>query len=369
MNYKNVVRKYFAWFYRPMRRSIKYLKDVKETSSLNHLSDGIGDQPRIFYLGITAHSNLGDMAQYYCIKNWITQNYPNSQLLLFESDTVVDDNHVFLNKFKVIYRKQDIIIFQSGYTTQDMGGNHEYMHRLIVDEMPYANILMMPQTIFYVHEENKKRCSESLDKAQNMLFLARDNLSEVVAKEMFPHQPVMAFPDIVTTLIGTLHFDNERNGVCMCCRDDGEKYYSDKELSVLRRRIEDLEPVIITDTTIGDSYKEIRNNIQKYIEGEIEKFSHYKVVVTDRYHGTIFALAAGTPVVIIKTTDHKVTSGAIWFKGVYDEYVAVSDDLDGAFQKTSHYLQWEGSHKMEPYFKQKYYDKLKNYFEEIIKKY
>ena len=30
---------------------------------------------RVFYLGITEHSNLGDMAQHYCIKNWIEENY------------------------------------------------------------------------------------------------------------------------------------------------------------------------------------------------------------------------------------------------------------------------------------------------------
>lgn len=51
--------------------------------------------------------------------------------------------------------------------------------------------------------------------------------------------------------------------------------------------------------------------------------SHYKVVITDRYHGTIFSLIANTPVIIIKSTDHKVTTGADWFKGIYDDYVYV----------------------------------------------
>jgi len=287
---------------------------------------------------------------------------------MFESDTVVCEQNLFVDKFKEVYRQQDIIVFQSGYTTTDLGGNHEYMHRLIIDNIPSANILMMPQTIYFEHKENKDRCATSLDKAQHMLFLARDFLSESVAKDMFPHQSVRAFPDIVTTLIGSLSFDNERCGVCMCCRNDGEKYYGEEELLSLKSRLEKIAPVTVTDTTIKTPYKDIRKDIQCYIESEIAKFSCYHVVVTDRYHGTIFALAAGTPVVILKTTDHKVTTGADWFNGVYDGYVYVSTNLDDAYDKTISLLKADRPHVMQPYFRQNYYDKLKFYFEEVINK-
>lgn len=368
MNKKNIARKYLGWLLKPLTRAFRSYQKKRDASRLDLLSNLENSAPRIYYLGITAHSNLGDMAQHHCIKKWISDNFPETEVVMFESDTVVHKNRAFINKFKSVYRKQDIIVFQSGYTTQDMGGNHEYMHRLIVDEMPNANILMMPQTIFFVKEENKRRCAESLDKAQHMLFLARDFVSEKTAKDMFPHQPVMAFPDIVTTLIGTFNFGNMRSGVCMCCRNDGEKFYSDEELDSLRRRIEKDEKVTITDTTISASYKKIRRNTQYYIEGAVEKFSHYKVVITDRYHGTIFSIAAGTPVVIIKTTDHKVTTGADWFKGVYDDNVCVASDLEDAYTKAMDYIKNERNHTPNPYFKQHYYDKLKSYFEEVINK-
>ncbi len=368
MSIRKFIRRYFAWFYRPLLKSIANHKCKKDASRLDDMIKTPDAPPRVYYLGITAHSNLGDMAQHYCITRWIKENYPDYELVMFESDTVVCENRAFINKFKNVYRQKDIIIFQSGYTTQDLGGNHEYMHRLIVDNMPQANILMMPQTIFFEHEENKQRCSESLDKAQHMLFLARDFVSEKMAKEMFPHIVVKAFPDIVTTLIGTIEYRNERTGICMCCRNDGEKYYSDEELYSLKKRFEKRIPVTITDTTIDASYKDIRKNPQLYIEGEIEKYSHYKVVVTDRYHGTIFSLAAGTPVVIIKTTDHKVTTGADWFKGVYDDYVYVAEDLKDAYNKAVSYANEKYSQSMAPFFKQNFYDKLKNDFEGVIRK-
>ena len=71
---------------------------------------------------------------------------------------------------------------------------------------------------------------------------------------------------------------------------------------------------------------------EEYIEKEIEDYSRYKIIITDRYHGTILSLVAGTPVIILKTNDHKVTTGADWFKGVYDEHVFLANDLKNAYE-------------------------------------
>lgn len=320
--------------------------------------------PRIYYLGITAHSNLGDLAQHYCIKKWIGDNYPDYEVMMFESDTVVDKFSGFLKKFKNIYDINDIIVFQSGYTTQDLGGNHERMHRMIIDNIPYAKILMMPQTIYFEHEKNRLRCAQNHNKAMNMLFLARDFVSFEMAKEMFPSIRVKAYPDIVTTLIGTLQFNNKRCGVCLCTRNDGEKLYSKEEIDAFASRIE-AENISVKqkDTQSIQTVRELRQNLKHYIEAEIESYSHFDVSVTDRYHGTIFSLCAGTPVIIIKTTDHKVTTGADWFKGVYDDYVYVAEDLGDAFQLVKKVLSKKLDHNLSPYFKAEYYDKLKALFE------
>ena len=341
------------------QNAIKHRKEVAALGKLNNTG-----KPRVFYLGITAHSNLGDMAQHYCICKWINENYADHDLVMFESNTIVDSKAGFIDKFKEVNRLQDIIVFQSGYTTQDLGGNHEYMHRLIVDNMPYTKILMMPQTIFFEKEENQKRCSESLNKSQHMLFLARDFVSYQMAKSMFPDIHVEAFPDIVTTLIGTLHFDNERKGVCLCTRNDGEKLYTTEQINELATKLEKggIE-VKQKDTQSKQTVKEIRARLKECIESEIETYSHFEITITDRYHGTIFSLCAGTPVIILKTTDHKVTTGADWFKGVYDDYVYVAEDLEDAYNKARMVIAKKLSHQLAPYFKENYYDRLKRLFE------
>lgn len=351
--------------YNGIKNRINYYRVIhNEMALINSVKPSI-DKFRIYYLGITPHSNLGDMAQHYCICKWIEENYPQYELLKFEAKTVVQPNAKFIERLKYLYTDKDIIVFQSGYTTQDLGGQHELMHRMVIDAIPHARILMMPQTVYFQYEDNRKRCAENHSRAKRMLFLARDYVSFQQAKTMFKGIKIEAFPDIVTTLIGSLSFNNHREGVCLCKRNDSEKFYTDDELEVLIDRIKKTDDVTITDTSIQENYLEVRNNMKFYIEREIEKFSHYKLTITDRYHGTIFSLIAGTPVIIIKTTDHKVITGADWFKGVYDDYVYVANDLNEAYNLYCTVLSKPLNHKLSSYMKEHYYDKLKDLFETL----
>ncbi len=367
---RQFIYKYLWWTYRPVKtffrkcRIAKYRKE--QTKRLDALIANMDSATnRVFYLGVTEQPNLGDMAQHYCILKWIEENYPAYELVKFESSVVTDNRFEFIPKFKSLYRAQDIIIFQSGYCTQDLGGDHELMHRLICDNLPAARILMMPQTIYFQHEENKVRTAKSYNGAKNMLFLARDMVSYDMAKEMFPDIAVKAYPDIVTTLIGTMEFKNQRKGVCLCTRNDGEKYYTDEQLAKLASELEKTTTVHRKDTQGKAPFRTIRENLKHFIEEEIESYSHFDVTITDRYHGTIFSLCAGTPVIIIKTTDHKVTTGADWFKGIYDDYVYVAKDLDNAIEIYNQLMQKNLSHKLAPHMKKEYYDKLKQLFANV----
>lgn len=368
----NWVKKVLRPFYRPVMSVIRRIKkkwfiknDVNRVK--RELAYCRTSKPKVFYLGITAHSNLGDMGQYYCIHNWILENYPNYQLVEVEADTVVDEKYGFIDLLKQNFACDDIIVFQSGYTTQDLGGVHDLMHRKVIEALPEACILMMPQTIFFKYEENRLRSARIYNQAYNMLFLARDSVSYNTACDMMPDVEVRLFPDIVTTLIGMYNFNTVvRHGVNLCRRNDGEKFYSDAELAVLIDKIKQLSPVTVGDTTIKVPFKKLRANPRKYIEKQIRYFAQFEVVVTDRYHGTIYALAAGTPVVIIKTNDHKVITGADWFKGVYDDYVYVANNLDDAYMIVASILSQDLSHKLQPIFASDYYAHLKTYFEELI---
>lgn len=334
----------------------------KETKRISKETNINATQGIVYYLGITEHQNLGDNAQHYCIKKWIAKNYPENQMVMVDATTVVMRNAGWLRWFKRTFRvDKDIIVFQSGYCTQDLGGYHDLMHRIIADNFPSARILMMPQTIFFQNEENRKRTSESYDKCMKMLFLARDEVSFHQAEVMFPRLQVKLFPDIVTTLIGKFSFSNERSKIFICRRNDGEKYYSAADLENLKKRLECLAPVEVGDTQYEGT--DLRSRLKEALEAVIERMSHYKCVVTDRYHGTIFSLCANTPVIIIKTNDHKVVTGADWFKGVYDNHVYVANNLDDACRKAEEICGGFDYVQLKPHFETEYYDRLKEIFD------
>ena len=274
----------FRWLYVPIINALgrrrKFRDELSKCKQFESVKPG---ENHVFYFGITIHPNLGDLAQRYCITKWIKENYPDYQLVMVESDVIVNPKLTkrFFNHLKNIYGNDDVIVFQSGYCTQDLGGNHPLMHRMVIDCMPDAKILMMPQTIYFQHEENKRICAENHNKAKNMLFLARDFVSYEMAKEMFPNIKVKAYPDIVTTLIGTLNYNNPRNGVCLCTRNDGEKLYSKDEIDSLEKRFVDSDiKVSQKDTQASQTVEELVSNLHRYVEAEIESYSRYEVTIT-----------------------------------------------------------------------------------------
>lgn len=323
-------------------------------------------KPRIFYIGVPAHNNLGDLAQGVCIRRWLKKHYPGYAVVEIETNALVNTRFSVLKHLKKAFLNDDVIVLQSGYTTTDLGGHADEMHCAIIKNFPQAKILMMPQTIFFKSEERKKNTSLIYNSAKNMLFLARDRVSFDMAREMFPDISIRLYPDIVTTLIGKYKYENERSGILFCCRNDGEKYYSDKDIADLMKRCEKFAKVDKTDTTKKIPRSEIVKNAEVHIMSEIERYSKYKLLITDRYHGTILSLVAGTPVIIIKTTDHKVVTGADWFKGVYDDYVFVAQDLDEAYQLAKDLYSKQLSHNLESYFEEEYYDKLPQLFQDKI---
>lgn len=322
---------------------------------------------RIYYIGIPAHNNLGDLAQGVCIRRWLKKHYSDKQIIEIETNAFVNTRFSALKHLKEVFDCQnDFIIFQSGYTTTDLGGYADQMHCAVIELLPDAKILMMPQTIFFESEDRKLHTSQVYNSAENMVFLARDRVSFDMAKEMFPDLPVEVYPDIVTTLIGQYQYSHNRDGIIFCCRDDSEQYYSNAEISALMKKCAVFTTVEKTDTTKNIRTSEIVQNAQTHIMNEIERYSKYRLMITDRYHGTIFSLVAGTPVIIIKTTDHKVTTGAEWFKGVYDDYVFLADSLEDAYVLSEKILHSDRSHKLQPYFEQEFYDKLPEMFAQKV---
>lgn len=318
----------------------------------------------IFYFGIPIHNNLGDLAQTYCITKWCKDNYPDYGLMKIKTKATFNRKFQAMLKSKI--KKEDIIIIQSGYCTQEKHWDH-VMHRYIVSNYPDNRIIIMPQTVNFQKKKEMEKTAAIYNKHRSLIFIARDKISYNVAQKAFSQISVLLYPDVVTSLIGTIPLREKREGVLLCVRNDMEKLYTDKQIDSLRKGLlQDYSRVEVTDTNSNLPYNELMANLEDELISKFKEFASYEVIITDRYHGTIFSLIANTPVVVLATTDHKVTTGVNWFEGIYDDTVKVANSLDEALILAKKFARNTQMINNKEYFQSNYYSRLKKVIEQTI---
>ena len=347
--------------YRLSRSAIRYPKEKRYgrelLKQLDHVD--ISADLIIWYFGVPTHPNLGDQAQKCCILRWLRENYPGSPVVEITSRAFNRSKKQILAKLKSLIRTQDLIVMQSGYT---MTGIHpdEESHRVITESFPDNTVVFFPQTILFVDEKRQDKTVRALEKNQHVILLTRDSISYETARKLFHGIRLLCFPDIVTSEIGRNCFDGKREGILFCMRNDAEQFYERGDVLQLIDRLSDCGQTALTDTTMKDISMEVDSNtLWQQILSVIEGYSRYRLVITDRYHGTIFALIAGTPVIVLKTNDHKVSSGVDWFRGIFDDYVTLAEDLQDAESKARTMLSRKYTYRLDDYFNREYYQKLK----------
>lgn len=271
---------------------------------------------KIFYFGIPTHNNMGDIAQTYCTEKWIKEHYP--EYTLIEIITRLSFDRKLVKYMHKVMGQDDFIIFQSGYCTRENNDDHR-MHLFMAKRFPNAKMIILPQTVKLQTRSEINRTKKIFGKCTNLQFITRDSKSYAYAKEFLEEDKISLFPDIVTSLIGRVETKSNRNGILVCVRNDDEKFYDDFEIDKMITELRMInKQVEKSDTNSEKSANEIYQSLETEIQGIIQYFSKFDCVITDRYHGTIFSLIANTPVIVVKTNDHKVTSAIEWFKDVYD---------------------------------------------------
>lgn len=350
-----------------IKKVISYPKNKKIIRDcLNTLSNNIQiKNKKIFYFCIPLHPNLGDQAQKICIEEWVKENFCDYQL--FEIPSIVGKDCADI--YKLINQnlsKSDFIIIQSGYCTTDLHGIDEVVHRNICKYIKKVPIVFFPQTINFKDNKELKISSSIYNQNKNILFLARDNISYSTLKNMIDdHSQIDVFPDVVTNLIGKLKFANKRKNILFCIRNDGEGLYKYNEIKELMNQVKNKYSVEVdfTDTTIN---KRNNNYYRDDVFHYFDIFSRYDLIITDRFHGTIFSLIASTPVIVLKTNDHKVYTGADWFTDIYPNFIKKADSLDEVIDLIPTMEKNNTNVVLKPILKHKYYDKLAYMIKEKI---
>jgi len=354
------------FLYTPVRVTREFFARRKMANRIIGLYGSLGkDDKKIFYFGIPEHNNLGDMAQTYCTRKWLSDNFPEYRVI--EVRTRASFDKKFLDFVNSSIGGNDLFVFQSGYCTRTKNPDH-LMHLNIMKNFPDQKAVIFPQTVRLGSKKDIEKTRLIFNGCKHLLFITRDHISYENAKEFISEERLALFPDIVTSLIGYNKKEYSKQGALLCVRNDGEKYYSDAEIEQCKMQLSKFAGTVdITDTNSDMDVWATYERLGDILEKKIDKFGCHKVVITDRYHGTIFSLIANTPVIVIKTNDHKVTSGVGWFDGVYDQKsVQLAGNLMEAVEIAKNIIENNTVVSNGSYFNDNYYtEKLNSIIETI----
>lgn len=312
---------------------------------------------RIYFFCTPTHSNLGDQAQLLCWLRLFQQWYPNYEVICVPTR---------FRQFKTIrtirtnLKEQDLLFIHSGYLIFDPHPELPFILD-IVRSFYDKKIIILPQTVNLMGEWYRQVVIRTFNTHPDLTLICRDEISLEKSRELFPKVKLRLMPDVVTSLIGDSSFcynKDKRSGVLLCMRNDGEKLYQVDQINKFCSMFKGIRTEFY-DTSIDVPIWKWNNQRENLIRDVLKKFSSYRLIITDRYHGTIFSQIANTPVIVISSTDHKLSSGVKWFPSdLFGNMVFFADNLDKAYTMATKVLSENRVNVVNPsWFKDTFYSK------------
>jgi len=293
-------------------------------------------------------SNIGDHAQVVAIYKWLKANYPDLPIMEVDKDECIKQ----IEALKSIIQKDDIIFIHSGGNLGDRGIWSETGRRSLIMAFPENKIVVLPQTIYFSNTNkgnSEKAISQRIYNAHNNLkVIARDYESLKLAKEIFPNNHPIAIPDFVLSLNVSDFIEKqveESVQYLFCLRKDDESIFTEEE-RLKFPEIMNTDSYDFFDTTLEHSLP--IDQREAYVKSTLEYFSKFKFIVTDRFHGLIFATLLNKPILVLPTVDHKLTSAIEWFKDMPQIKLIRKEELSDIKQLVSslksvepQYINWK----------------------------
>jgi len=255
-------------------------------------------------------SNVGDHAQAVAIGRWIQKWFPDAPVL--ELDKF--QTRRMIPALKWLVGPEDLFLLHSGGNLGDRGIWSENARRCIIRNFPNNRIVSLPQTIFFSDtpqgRRERARSRRIYGRHPNLTVIGRDSQSGNLAAELFPRARTLCLPDFVLSLPPRPQGKRPKpSEALLCLRRDDESILTEAD----RRRLAEELPFQCEffDTTLPEPIDVDRR--ADVLESVLDRFQDSDLVVTDRYHGLVFAVLCRKPCVVLRTVDHKMTSAMEWF--------------------------------------------------------
>ena len=266
---------------------------------------------RAYLFGIPTHGNLGDQAILLGEEKFLTDNLRKTKIIEVESSITKK-----FNKLLKKLVKDSVILIHGGGFLGSLWLNEEEMFRTTLKTFPNNTIIVFPQTIFFSKDEEGQHILQESKKIyqahKNLYICCREEYSYNFMKKEFKTCNIFLAPDMVLYL-DKLEENNKRENILFCIRKDKEKvkYDFDKLEDTLKNKSK--FQIDYTDTVIKKNIYTLKKR-KKELEKKIHQFKQYKMVVTDRLHGMVFAYLSNTTCLVLQNKSYKVKGVYEWIK-------------------------------------------------------
>ena len=309
---------------------VKLLQEENRRLKGEHTADAIVDalksaDKRVLLLGTPAHGNIGDQAIVAGELRILKDYFPDRSVIEIPYDYLTGGLG-----FAKHVRRDDLIFMHGGGNLGNLWLHEEQLRRALIEAFPDNKIIIFPQSICFTDDADGRRelpRSQRIYNAHDDLHLmTRDEVSFEFAQKFFPRVNNYLAPDAATVLHGiTDDVDTEREGVLFVLRGDREKVRDDAKIKILQDSFAEAGiPFEVVDTVINETVT--ADTRDEKIRAVLLKIRKSKLVVTDRFHGVVFAFVTRTPVLAFKSFDTKISSGVKWFENFPSVFYAEDTD-------------------------------------------
>lgn len=312
----------------------RYIKNSYQRIIIKELIKKYKNTPKILYLLTPEHKNLGDHAIAIANEKIIKEKYKEYLFLEFSYRTCKKSSQLLKN----LINDEDIIVIPGGGNLVDFYEEYGKIREEIIANYLKNKIIIMPQSITFDEGEKLEKIKKIYMNHSKLYILARDIKSYEQGKKYFNTNNIFLAPDSAFYLEKVKSNINKREGIKMLLRNDIEKKLSNDRveeiIKIIKKekvKFEKLDTLLTYDIN-----KEQR-------EYEVIKFlneiSKAKLIITDRFHGVIFSVLTGTPVIAFKSKDHKIEEGIKWFVDL--EWVHYNPNIDEISKLIKKYINEE----------------------------
>ena len=192
----------------------------------------------------------------------------------------------------------------------------EALRQLVIRSFPDNRVVCFPQTLDWdtspASDRAIRKLVEVYGRHEDLHVFARESVSHGRLQELFapyPNVRIGLVPDIVlstSALALGASTAETRGGLLLCMRDDQERAVTDAqrhEIDVSLARFG--MPIEVTDTHAGGAGLN-EDRCRSLLREKVAQFAAARLVVTDRLHGMILSLVAGTPCLVLPNSNHKI---------------------------------------------------------------